>query len=453
MRSTIFSLVLLVTLMWSFGYMRPAWGYNQATRLDVLHAVFTEGTIAIDSFHENTGDKIEWNGHYYSEKAPGVVVIAAPAFATIYAILGALSIDINGDLGWKISEWFTTVFSVGLLAAVSALFLFALLKKYTHSYAAFVSTVALYTGSLVFTYAGMLFSHTVTVSLLIIALWAIDSSVGLISQGNHSRRHSLLAGLCLGLAIACEYTSTLSAGAILLFVLLKNRRMSVYLLAGSIAPLLLIPFNNFLISGAVLSLPYEHVTDFPGMKKGFFGIQLQPNIAVMWQLLGSQYRGLFFWSPFLLLCIPGYKYMWHKSKAAVALFGIAPVLSVVIISSYSYWHGGWALGPRHLAAAIPFLILPAAFGCQKFPRTGFVLGFLSIALTSIGTVLQPLAPEGNLHPLTHLYVPMLLKGEVRENLSSLLGLHSVMSLVVLYVVFFLLLSLTWKFIDTKTIKS
>ena len=39
--------------------MQPPWGYNQATRLDVLHAVFSEGTIAIDSFHENTGDKIE----------------------------------------------------------------------------------------------------------------------------------------------------------------------------------------------------------------------------------------------------------------------------------------------------------------------------------------------------------------------------------------------------------
>ena len=453
MRSKIFALLLLVTLMWSFGYMRPAWGYNQATRLDVLHAVFTEGTIAIDSFHENTGDKIEWNGHYYSEKAPGVVVMAAPAFATIYAVLGAVSIDINGDLGWKISEWFTTVFSVGLLAALSALCLLSLLKKYTNPQTAFMSTVTFYLGSLVFTYAGMLFSHAVTASLLVIALWALDNSVGLMSQGSESKRYSLLVGLCLGLAIACEYTSALSAGAILLFILLKNRRMAVYVLVGSITPLLSIPLNNYLISGMMFSLPYEHVTDFPGMKKGFFGIGLRPDITVIWQLLGSQYRGLFFWSPFLLLSIPGYRSIWNKNTVALGLFSLVPIASVVLISSYSYWHGGWALGPRHLATAIPFIIIPAAFGCQRFPRTGFLLGAISIMLTSLGTVLQPLAPEGNLHPVTNLYIPMLLKGDVRESVGSLVGLSGAASIVPLYIVALLLLLLTWKLIDTKTVKS
>lgn len=450
MRSKLFAIFLLSTLLWSYSYMRPAWGYNQATRLDVLHAVFTEGRIAIDSFHENTGDKIEWNGHYYSEKAPGVVVIAAPAFATIYAVLGALSIDINGDLGWRISEWFTTVFSVGLLAALSALFLFALLKKYTNSKVAFVSTFALYLGSLVFTYAGMLFSHTATASLLIIALWAVDNAVGLFSQTSESRRHSILAGFCLGLAIACEYTSALSAGAILLFVFIKNRQMCLYLLAGSVAPLLLIPFNNWLISGAFFSLPYEHVTDFPGMKEGFFGIQFAPDLAVMWQLLGSQYRGLFFWSPFLLLSIPGYVQLYKKSRLVFSMMLLVPLASIVLISSYSYWHGGWALGPRHLAAAIPFIVIPAAFGCQRFVKTGVVLAVVSMFLTGLGTVLQPLAPEGNMQPLVDLYIPMLLRGEVRENLGSLVGLSGFGSLLLLDLVVFLLMVLTWKFIDTRT---
>ena len=450
MRTRIFAILLLCSLLWPYSYMRPPWGYNQATRLDVLHAVFSEGTIAIDSFHENTGDKIEWNGHFYSEKAPGVVVIAAPAFAAVYATLGALSIDSSSELGWKILEWFTTVFSVGLLAAISALFLFQLLRKYTSSRTALVSIFAVYLGTLIYTYAVMLFSHTATASLIIIALWAIDNGVGLLDSGKLSRRHSLLAGGCLGLAIACEYTSALSAGALLLFVLFKNRKHAMYLLCGSVLPLLLIPLNNWLISGSILSIPYEYVTDFPGMQKGLFGIEFAPNISVMWQLLGSQYRGLFFWSPFLLLCIPGFVFLWKKSTSAFWLMLITPIVSLVLISSYSYWHGGWALGPRHLASVLPFLCIPAALGCHRFKKAGIVFAALSILLTGLSTVLQPLAPEGKTKLLTDFYIPMVQSGEIRESLGSLLGLQSILSLLPLFVISAVLMRLTWKAIDTRT---
>lgn len=449
MSHRIFSITLLCILLLFFGYMSPPWGYNQATRLDVLHAIFTEGTIAIDTFHENTGDKIEWNGHMYSEKAPGIVVLAMPAFAVIHVVLKMLSIDINGELGWKISEWFTTLFSVGLLCALSALALFALLKKYTSARTALVTALAVYLGTIVYTYAGMLFSHAATVAWLVIALWLADLSVGLIQTTSGHKKYSLFAGVCIGFAIAGEYTAALSAVLLWLFVCIRSRKQAVYVLCGALVPLLLIPLNNMLIFGSPFHLPYENVTEFPGMKEGFFGISIVPNITVIWQLLGSQYRGLFFWSPFLLLCIPGYFILYKKNVAAFWLMLLTPLACLFSISTYPYWHGGWALGPRHLASALPFLIIPAAFGCLRYKPFGILLASASVILTGMATILQPLAPEGNIFPITDLYIPMLRQNEIRENMGTLFGLDGILSLLPLLLISAILLVILWNVSGTK----
>lgn len=420
MRVKLFAIFFLCSLLLPYSYMRPPWGYNQATRLDVLHAVFTEGRIAIDSFHENTGDKIEWNDHFYSDKAPGVSVIAAPAFFGMHTLLRVLDINTNDDLGWKISEWVTTTFSVGFLAILSAVFLFQLLKQYVDPRVAYITIIAVYLGTVLYTYGVMLFSHTATAALIIIALWALH-------RPSQSWRYTFLAGALLGLAIAGEYTAALSAGAIGIYVLLRNKKRGVYLAAGAVFPLLLIPLNNWLISGALLSLPYEHVTDFPGMKEGFFGLHLVPDITVMWKLLGSQYRGLFFWSPFLLLCIPGFFVLRKHDKHFFWLSLLTPIASVILISSYSYWHGGWALGPRHLASIVPFLIIPAALGCNTYRKLGHGLAVLSMTLTGLGTLLKPLIPEGNTSPITDVYWPMIKTGDIRENIGMFIGLEGWMS--------------------------
>ncbi len=450
MRTRLLTTVLLLVVLIAYGYMQPPWGYNQATRLDVLHAVFTEGRISIDSFHENTGDKIEWNGHYYSDKAPGTALLAAPAFGVISAALHMFSVDVNTGIGWKVSEWFTTVFSVGLLAAISAVFLYDLLRRYTSSRTALTTVLSIYLGTMVYTYGVMLFSHTATIALMISALCAIDTSVGLLKENNGSSYNAAFAGLCLGFAIAGEYTSALACIAIGIFVLTKNARHAMFLCIGSVIPLALIPLNNWMISGTLLSLPYEHVTDFPGMKEGFFGIQFTPSLKNMWLLTGSQYRGLFFWSPFFLLVFPGFIDLWRSSRRVFWMSTTVPIAYLILISSYSYWHGGWALGPRHLASAVPFLVLPAALGCRMYRKLGVILGVLSVTLTGTGTLLQPMAPEGNLYPLTDLYWPMLLKGEVRENFGSVLGLQGNISLLPLLCAVCVLAAVCYRIIGTKT---
>ena len=76
-----------------FGYFNHNDGWNQGVRIAELHAIVMKHTFQIDAYHELTGDKAYIDGHYYSEKAPAMVVFALPAFAATVSIQRALGID------------------------------------------------------------------------------------------------------------------------------------------------------------------------------------------------------------------------------------------------------------------------------------------------------------------------------------------------------------------------
>jgi hypothetical protein len=67
----------LVTFL-SFTYFYEGGGWNQNSRFDLLRAIVERHTLQIDAYHENTQDKAHFNGHYYSDKAPGLVFLAVP---------------------------------------------------------------------------------------------------------------------------------------------------------------------------------------------------------------------------------------------------------------------------------------------------------------------------------------------------------------------------------------
>src|SRR5882724_788727 len=71
------SLVGLVIFL-SFIYFYEGGGWNQNSRFDLLRAMVERHTLQIDAYHENTQDKAHFRGHYYSDKAPGLVFLAVP---------------------------------------------------------------------------------------------------------------------------------------------------------------------------------------------------------------------------------------------------------------------------------------------------------------------------------------------------------------------------------------
>ena len=132
--------LLFASLFVPFAYFNHSDGWNQGARLAELHAIVLQRTLAIDKYHEVTGDKALIDGHYYSEKAPAIVLLALPAFsATVFAQQIA-GIDPDAPEAWRVSNWTSTAGSIGVLAAAGGVAFFAAMRMRMTALAALIST-------------------------------------------------------------------------------------------------------------------------------------------------------------------------------------------------------------------------------------------------------------------------------------------------------------------------
>jgi hypothetical protein len=420
---------LFFLLFFCYAFVHQNMGWNQNSRLDLLHAMFVQRTLQIDEYHENTGDKSVHDGHFFSDKAPGIVLIAIPAFAVSVWVLHALDIPLDSPRGWLASSWIATAGSVGLITALGMVALFLLLCRFIEPTHAFVTALVVSLGAAPFPYTTMLFSHAAVAGLISIALWAIaDDFAPTVVHSQLGMRSPvtkhILAGFCCGLAIASEYTAAVAAAGVLALAISHRFKNGIIVASAALLPLSLIPTYNWLCFGGPFSFGYHHLAlpEFQEMNKGLFGITLPPKPSAAYLFLFSPQRGLFFWTPFFFMIFPG---LWRCQKKSSRLFWVSVsviLLQVVFISGYFMPGGGSSLGPRHLAPIIPFVGLAAGWGLQHFPPLGHLLGYYSVLLTSLGTIIDSMPPDTVKNPLVEFYMPKMQRGEFTQNLGQYVGI-------------------------------
>ena len=450
--------LLFCILMFCYAYLhqRTGWsrGWNQNSRLDLLHALLVQKTFKIDAYHENTGDKSIHDGHYYSDKAPGIVFLAQPAFATSAVILKILDVPLDSARGWLASSWMTTAASVGVITALGGVAMFVFLSKLVGPRHAFITTLIVFLGSAPFPYATMLFSHAAVIGLICIALWAMADPVFLarVTRGqppltpplSHPTgeggaapwlKRYLLAGFCCGLAISSEYTAATAAGGVLALALCSSFKRGVVLAMAAIPPLLLIATYNWVCFDGPLAFGYHHLArpEFQKMNEGLFGITFPPKASSAYVILLSPERGLFFWTPFFLMAFLGLKSFRQRYPALLWVSCAVIGLHVICISGYYMPDGGDALGPRLLAPMLPFLAVCAAWGLSRHWRLGLVLGYYSVLLTGVATTVDAMPPQALQRP-HDFYVPRLMDGSFANSIGTEMGLGSWLSICVLVAV-------------------
>ncbi len=479
----------------SFVHQSRFDGATPASRLDLLFAIVVDGTLAIDRYHENTPDKAIHRGVYYSDKAPGTVLLALPAFGLAYAIERQLGRSEADRPTWLACSWAACAFSQALPAAVGGMLLLAWLQRHATGEAAVISVLGLWLGSLPLPYSTMLFSHAQVVGLLSIAIWALDlfadsrrpaggklaltpsqggtlpespQERGLQSAGVRTgqgmslwaqarapqrfmapeevrkervvspdplpgradtprpppaqflgRPRYALAGVCLGLASASEYTAGLVVLALGFHALTTrhSRSLAAFFL-GFVPPVLLIPGYSWLTIGTPLGLPYSHQASFPEMSRGLYAIQW-PDPANLARLLFGPTRGLVYWTPFLLLAPLGWWISYRRHPQQLWLTYAVPLLHVVLISGRTWdWQAGYTLSARYLAPVLPLLALPCALGAERLPRLARVLATVSILLIGLATVTDACPVYDIRNPLTELHASRLLERAFSPNLAT-----------------------------------
>jgi hypothetical protein len=194
--------------------------------------------------------------------------------------------------------------------------------------------------------------------------------------------------------------------------------------------LTLILFNNYLISGTPLPA-YGSNPEFPlESAANAYGHGL-PTLHAAWALLFSEYRGLFFWSPVLLMAIPGLVRLAHADRALAIMVLAASTLTFLQVASFYNWFGGYSVGPRYLAPSLAFVGLAAAHGIAHLPRIGMLLTLISVALMTMVTGVGISPPQDYLRPLREYYFRRIERGQFTTNLGTLAGLSPASSLALL----------------------
>jgi len=411
---------LFFILFFTFAYFYQGGFDGINSRFDSTLAMAFRGSSAIDMFHANTVDKIQFQGHYYSAKAPGAALLALPV-AYFFSAISDFEPFLRS--GWmpNLALYLATVFSVALLSALSAVCfrrLLVLLNPALTTRQSLVFTLATYLGTLLLPYSTVLFGHGLAASLLVIGTYlGYEQS----SHAKPRRRRLALSAVAFGTAALCEYTAVMLAVPLALAILWssKNRRASWAVVHFAFLPAMLLFAANTIAFGSPFAFGHGVLigTLTQGMDPGVFGIGV-PSAGVALQLLFGSYRGLFFYCPVLLVAVSGLVRMpsgAHRWVVYASLLGCAMLW--LTNAGYPYWQGGVCFGARHLVPMIPFLALGFAFMPQRksFWAEFAVLGLVSLGVNGMGTAISPFIDGMDTAPLIHTYPQRALAGAVSLN--------------------------------------
>lgn len=424
--------VALGLLVFGLGaYFYTGYGWNQTARYDAIWNFVEPGpdqhTFRIDRFvvgpdAENTGDwarNPELGPHYYSNKAPGTVLLGVPFYYAVYGgerLAGLDPLSVEGVLvnAYLINLWVTV-----LPVAVSAAFFFHLALVLTaRRRRALLLTLVLYTGTLMLPFSTAMWGHTTAAAFVVMAL---------AMYVRPTRKGMFWTGVFLGLAALTDYGALPLVLLVLVWTVASPRRRGHIgaLALGGFGPALLFGAYHQLLFGSFLTLASSHSN--PTMIDGehVAGLLTLPSLRAMWHLSFSSHRGVFFHMPVLVLGFISagrVRRSEHREFASMLLTGIA--LIFLLNSSFNGWWGGAATGPRYQIIVLPFYVallalLPAGPWVRRALLTLAVVSASNMFVTASVSSMAPDALRGS--PLLFCYRQLSrapLVGEGPEDLSG-----------------------------------
>ncbi len=372
------------------------------------------------------------DGRIYSGVGPGASAVAAPFYLAARPVFSLFDNDViknrrvsgyyrpnSRALGERPAGHFKDMYLLQILLVwilIAPLFAWLLVRIDERLVArgcprslSAVVVLALGVGSMALYYCTM-YSRQALAYLLV---WH-----ALLSLGNGAavgRRASLAAGLAFGLAVAVDYPSALLVGLALVFILRElpsYRRLDLLSpFAVAVGLLLVYHWHAF---GSPLSTPYQNrfwLSTEVAVKRGLVAFEQGrrptanlPSPTVMAQLAFGLYKGLFVYSPILLLGLLGHfralADVGRRRARAPHVASVVVFFAYLVFNStlgthvprygYHFWGGLSMLwGPRHLFAVLPFLAWGSSGSTGGRPGYGgpaIVALLVSCALNVIGAM-------------------------------------------------------------------
>lgn|GEM_PF-3115538 len=396
-------LVAVVSFLSSAYFANAMNTANVTTRMAVSLSIVQEHRLTIDPYAPYILDKAFDGRHFYSDKAPGMSLLALPAAAfSVHVLYPAGTAWMNGKVwtnAYKNVAWICTFSTSGVMVAIGSAALFLLALRLTgDAMAALFASTAYTVGMPTLGWASTMFGHAPSGAMLMTGY-----SLLVRTRPGASTARLAMAGFCLGLATLIELPAGMSAAIVTLGWLGMGLRDGIGsilrrgspVLIGGIAGLTPLFIYNTLAFGGPLAFGYSYVVGFDGMQTGFFGIGV-PNLNVAGEVLFGAYRGLLPVAPIVVLVPISLWACWQSNPGVSVTCGIVMLWYIALNSGYIYWDGGYAVGPRHLAPMLSFAALPMAFLWHRGAivlRTALLVllaASMAMAVTAAGVGMVPM---------------------------------------------------------------
>ncbi len=338
---------------------------QDVTRLCLTRAL-VHGHLTIQPCAGNTIDQSSYNNHNYTDKAPGISVLAVPA-----AELTGLPDPANWTFEGDPHLWAVRLLTSGLAFLFLAFAVGRVSEGIAPGWGA-PALVAFALGTYVAPLAASMFDH--------VAAGAFAFGAFLFAW---SRRFGL-AGLAAGLAATTNYTTGVIGIVLAVYVLLAGVRPLLRYAIGAVPPLALLGAYDWAAFGSPFHLSYRYVANaYAGEQaSGFFGIHVPHLHGIDLVLLGD--RGLLVASPIVVAAAAGLVLLARQHRREAITCGVVFALLLIANCGYFKPYGGISPGPRFLVPALPFLALGLAPAFARWRLATSALAAVSIvAMTTL----------------------------------------------------------------------
>jgi hypothetical protein len=393
---------LLILTAVAYAYFFAGGGWNQNSQFDLTRAMVEQRTFRIDRYAHNTGDVSTYAGHIFSNKSPGLSLLAAFPYAICYAVERSISIDVDDVIVQTLNCYLCTFIVCGLLGASVPFLLFRHARSRGEpSSPVWAATIALIVGlaTQMWPYSTTLMTAVPTAALLFAAFLAAIQN------------RSLTSGAVAGIAAATNY---LCVPLLCLFPLLlpRRRRNAALFFGGALPSLLFLAIYQKICCGGFLTTPMSTMDQRFVNQRAILGIIKLPSLEAAWGITISPYRGLFYFAPVLVMGIGG-AILWLRSRREWTQLAAISAISAFFFAfnvTFNGWEGGFGIGARYLVPLIPL------FGLLMLELRGFLrpltvaLAVLSVLLNFAAVAVDP-QPSGTIpRPVTQYILPLLLTG-------------------------------------------
>ncbi len=341
---------------------------NALSRYAAMRAMSMEGTFQIDEVKWSMDWSQAENGHYYSNKAPGPMLVGFPVFWLIDHIKLLVDKKFEKDYRRKETLGYEHKVLLPLLFQVIPMCLLVFfIARYLYNTG--VSPIAI-----TFMTVAILFGNTAS---LLMTTWFGHSFAACLVLGLILcilYKKWILSGLLLGLAILSDYSVGLFIPGLIIYLSQTKQLKSqvlVNIIIGGIFPGILWLWYHWTSFGGPFSLPNMYQNPKFGGDSIARQFHFIPIPYFMLVLLFGDERGLLFTQPWVLVIIGvGLYYLWQKrfDNQQRALFSVAIVTFILLLimnAAFTGWHGGSTPGPRYLSVILPLFGVLTALAYEK----------------------------------------------------------------------------------------